>query len=87
VEQLPELLGKFEFLAIVVSSKWIFPKPIYKLTSHVSTPGHAGCPIKKAKFPPNLILGARRISNAPNVKFGGNFAFLIGHPVVSKLLK
>jgi len=43
------------------------------------------CPIKKAikkaNFPPNLILGAFEIRRAPNVKFGGKFAFLIGHPV------
>jgi len=37
-----------------------------------------GCPIKKANFPPNLTFEIRR---APNVKFGGKFAFLIAHPV------
>jgi hypothetical protein len=35
-----------------------------------------GCPIRKAKFPPNLTLGTRWISNALNVKFGGEVRFL-----------
>ena len=43
-------------------------------------PEYTRCPIKKANFPPILTLGARRISNAPNVK-GGKFAFLFEHPV------
>jgi hypothetical protein len=43
---------------------------------------YTGCQIKKANFPPSLTLGVLRISNAPNVKFGGKFAFLIGHPVL-----
>jgi hypothetical protein len=39
-----------------------------------------GCLIKKANFPPNLTFEIRR---ALNVKFGGKFAFLIGHLVLS----